>query len=454
MRIMFRSVCFSIWLAFSFTSTFAADQVVEPGETDEAVSEQAREMKVAEKRTGAFEDEQDPKNQLRLIEERNKRLVDNPENGLIPYSPIQPLRDGINEWKEALYGYTNLRVGLAFHTVYANATPVRAGFDRHGWATDMDVIGSWELLDVGKPTQGELFFGIEGRWNYGTQPPQDIGFVNLASAGGIANTYTDYDPTFILRNFYWRQGGPEAGWAYRIGKITVDQIFGISKHLSPVSTFLPNGGTGVFTNALPDSGLGAVGVLYFDDFAYLSGGISDANADRFNWGDISKGDFYKVAELGVRLLPMTTDASYSKFGIWHNDGTSDGSAINGMTGVSGWGYYAILQQELTSDGNLVAVLRYGQGFNGSAVYDRQAGVHLVWYQPSGWFDSEALGVAVNWFDSSAAGARDEVNIEAFYRFPLLPDVDTTLSYQHVHHPALTREIDSADVFLMRFTTSF
>jgi carbohydrate-selective porin OprB len=212
----------------------------------------------------------------------------------------------------------------------------------------------------------------------------------------------------------------------------------------------------MFANAFPDSGFGAVGALYFGDRVYLAGGISDANANRYNWGNVSKGDWYTAAELGVKFLPLTEKATFSKFTIWHTDGTFDGKPINANTGREGWGYSIVLQQELTQDGNLVAVARYGQSFNGAAIFDRQAGLHLVLYNPFGWFepDTEAVGAAVNWIDSAFPGTRKEINFEVFYRFPLFPDVETTLSYQYIHHPAFTTAINSANVVSVRMTTSF
>ncbi len=68
--------------------------------------------------------------------------------------------------------------------------------------------------------------------------------------------------------------------------------------------------------------------------------------------------------------------------------------------------------------------------------------------------NDALGLAFNWVESVVAGSRDEYNLEAFYRFPLVPVVDATLSYQSVFDPALTTEIDQASVFSFRLRTTY
>ena len=63
----------------------------------------------------------------------------------------------------------------------------------------------------------------------------------------------------------------------------------------------------------------------------------------------------------------------------------------------------------------------------SALYDKQAGGHLVLYDPlcsgrfeKAGFNSDLLGVAYNWVQPTGVD-RDESNFEMFYRFPLFPE---------------------------------
>ena len=392
---------------------------------------------------------EDEKNKLAYIRNRAKQT-----NGLIPISPLQPLRDKFTKFNNALYDATHLKLGLSLHTAVQGATEAVPGSADFGGATDMDFVGTWELFNRGEPTLGELYFLVEGRWNYGPIGPQSIGFVSLASAGGTANTYSKYTPTFILRNIYYKQGGKEAGWVYRFGKISPDAMLGTSPHINPNGTFLPNAGTGFFSNALPDSGLGAAGAVYFGENTYLAGVVSDSNGNRFDFGDIGAGDFYKALEFGTVIAPHTANPGQSKFIIWHTDGTKDGTPINGMTGASGWGFAVLLTQELSADGKTVLLARYGRSFNGAAIFDQQVGVHLVLYEPTGAFENDAIGAAFNWIDSASPGTRNEYSLEAFYRFPLSPAVDTTIAYQGVFTPAFTRAFDYSSVFTLRLVTSF
>jgi hypothetical protein len=208
--------------------------------------------------------------------------------------------------------------------------------------------------------------------------------------------------------------------------------------------------------ALPDSGLGAVGAWYFNDRAALAGLISDANGDRTDTGDIDEGDVFKAAELQVKIAPMTPEAPFSKLTLWHTDGTKNGQASNASFGLDGWGFFAMHQQELTADGRALGIFRYGKSFDDSAVYEQQAAAHFLLYEPRllTRLKNDAIGTAVNWAKAQGAGSRSEYNAEVFYRLPLFPEVDTTLSYQSVINPALTREVDHASVFSLRFRVTF
>ena len=398
---------------------------------------------------GFADSREDPKNHFPHAE-----VLAAQSDGLIPFSPLQRLRDSFEAFNEQTERAAHLKFGLAFHTLYQGASKVRPGTDDSGIASTFNYTGRWGLVRRGAPTQGELFFQVEGRWDYGTTPPLVIGLGSIGTAGGTANTYSAYDPTFLLRNLYYRQGSKEAGWVFRIGKITPAQMFLTSRHISPNATYLPIAGTVLISAGFSDSGLGIAGVRYLSDRVYIAGGIIDANADRYNFGDLGAGDFYKAVELGVKIAPLTEKAGFSKVLLWHTDGTKDGQPAEAGTGESGWGFSILAEQELTHDGRLVLLGRYGRSFDKAATFDQQAGVHLLYYDPFDRMGDDVVGTAFNWIDSSVEGTRDEYNWETFYRFPLMPDVDATLSYQAVFDPAFETSYDFSSVFSLRLSTVF
>jgi porin len=396
-------------------------------------------------------DPEDPGQMLNGIQERRAQ-----KGSLFPVSPLKPLHDATGKMWDSIYQATHIKLGLNLNHLVQWASDVLPDTDDWGTDTDMDLVASWELINRGKPTQGKLYFHLEGRWDYGTTGPQTIGFSNVAAAGGTANAFSKYDPTFLIRNLYWQQGSPQSKWAYRIGKITTDSILATSRHISPVTTFLPNAGTGLFVSGYCDSGLGVVGVWHYNERFKILGLVADSNGDRYDFGDISEGDFYTAIELGFKITPRTEKAGFSKLTVWHTDGTKDGQPINANTGLDGWGMTVKLEHELTADGRAVGVLRWGKSWDGAAIYDNQAGVHLLFYDPFGTagMKNDLIGIAGNWVDSAFAGTREEYNVEVFYRFPLFPGLDTRLSYQYVIDPAFNLEFDNASVFSLGFRTVF
>jgi porin len=396
-------------------------------------------------------DPTDPSNAMHEITQRRAQ-----RDSLLGISPLKGLHDVTGQAKDKIYDATHLKLGLMINNLFQGLSDALPDNDKWGATTDLDFLGSWELINRGKPTQGSLFFGLEGRWDYGTTGPQNLGFVSLASQIGTGNAFSAYIPAFIVRNLYWEQGSKEAGWAYRIGKITTDAILATSQHITPVTTFQPNGGTGLFVSGYPDSGLGAVGVWYPNDRFRILGLVSDANGNRFDFGDIGAGDLYKAFELGVKIAPKTEKAGFSKLTLWHNDGTEDGLPINASTGKEGYGVTIKLEHEFTDDGKAIGIVRWGKAWDKSALYDQQAGVHFLLYDPPGpaGMQNDLVGIAGNWAKASAEGARDEYNVEVFYRFPLFAGLDTTLSYQSVINPALTREFDHVSVFSLRIRAVF
>lgn len=394
---------------------------------------------------------QDPSTLLVEIEERRTQ-----NDSVFPASPLGGLRERSGKAKKRLYDATGLQLAFAMTHVLQTVSDSLPNKDHRGAASTSDLVAEWDLLNRGEATRGRIVAHGQGRWDYGTTGPETIGFESVGSAIGTADTFAEYSPTFLLRNLYWRQGSREAGWFYQVGKQTPDGVVSSSQHLASETTFLPSGGTGPFAIALPDSGLGAAGVWFFSDRLALGGIVADANADRFDAGDLGEGDLFTAVELWGQIAPRTSKAGYSKLTIWHTDGTQDGNAANGQLGPSGWGYYLKLEQEMTTDGRAIGILRYGKSFDNSALYDEQAAVHFLLYEPRFLtrLENDVIGAAFNWAKTPIPGTRSEYHFEVFYRFPIFPNVDTSFSYQYIVDPALDLGVDDASVFSFRLRSAF
>jgi porin len=376
-------------------------------------------------------------------------------NSVFPASPFKSMHEASDRRKQKFYEKTHIKLGGSFSHLFQWISESPLGDD--DWATNsnLDAFGTWEIANRGKPNQGQLFIHFQGRWDYGTPGPEVLATYNLGSLNGTANTYSAYIPTFIMRNLYWQQGSEQAGWAYRLGKMTPDATLASSAHFNAATAFMPTVAF-PFSIALTDSGLGAAATWYVNDRFKILGLVSDANADRFNMGDITEGDFFSAIEFATKIAPRTAKAGYSKLTVWHTDETKDGQAVNGHLGPEGWGFFIKHEQELSDDGRAIGILRYGKSYNGTAVYDKQILAHFLLYDPAnvGRLQNDLLGVGVSWAQANVDGARAETNVEIFYRFPIFPQVDMTLSYQALINLALDPDNDYASAFGLRLRTTF
>ena len=390
-----------------------------------------------------------------MLEEIKKSRTEQ-RSALFKVSPLKPLHDATDNWSDEFYKKTNVDVGTSIHHLFQWLSESFEGEDDWGTGTDVDIIARWDVLNRGKPNQSSITFHLESRWNWGTTGPMALGAGSLGMLQNTGNTFDKYVPVTIIRNFYWQTGGAKSKGAIRAGKITPDGIFGTTMHLTPNTACLSFACTGGFAIGVPDSGLGVVGAWHVTDRFKILGAITDSNASRFDWGDIGEGDFFTAIDFGVKIWPITEKAGYSHFTLWHNDGTATGAPNNGSNGPEGWGYHFLHEQELTRDGNLVAVLKYGRSMKESAFYERQATAALVMYEPH-WFGSishDSVGIAYDMIQAVTEGARREHGVELWYRFPLFPSLQTTLHYQAIINPSLDPTNDFASAFSIRFTTAF
>jgi len=391
------------------------------------------------------------------LAEINKRRKD--RNYVIPSQPLENLQKSIDSFQDKLYGAIGLNLGLAVNHLFQGTTAARPDTDDLGMASTAVLVGKLDLVNRDTPSQGEVIFGVEARWDYGTTGPETIGFGSVGSGLGTGDTFAAYEPNpIILREVFWRQGSPEAGWSYRIGKITPDGLLATSEYFDSTTAFLPTGSTGSNAIAFPDSGLGLVTAIYPHPRFRMFGLISDANADRTDFGNINEGDLFTAVEFQAQIAPpQTKDAGYSTLTFWNNPGTANGEPINGSSGLSGWGFFLKHEQELSEDGRHVGILRYGKSFDDSAIlYKQQASIHYVQKNPPDpiGLENDMLGIAVNWIDPTIDDARDEYDFEVFYRMPLFPTVDTSFAYQAIIDPAFNPEDDLAHVFSFRLRKTF
>ena len=127
-------------------------------------------------------DPDDPENAMDGIDERNAQ-----RDSLFGVSPLQSWHDAAQRSKDKIYKASHFKPGLMINHLFQGLSKALPDNDKAGTATNMDIVGTWELTKRGKPNRGNLYFKIQGRWDYGTTGPQNLGFVSLASQIVTAN---------------------------------------------------------------------------------------------------------------------------------------------------------------------------------------------------------------------------------------------------------------------------
>ena len=147
---------------------------------------------------------------------------------------------------------------------------------------------------------------------------------------------------------------------YRVGHNTPDQFLNTPVHINPNATYLPIAVTGGFSLGPPDSGLGLAAEIFVNDRVNLAALVSDADVNRFRFGDVGHGKLFSAAELQGKVSSLTANAGYSKVTVWHNDCTQDRKALNENSGMEGWRIFSSTSRGLSCDGRAVAIGRWGK----------------------------------------------------------------------------------------------
>ena len=69
------------------------------------------------------------------------------------------------------------------------------------------------------------------------------------------------------------------------------------------------------------------------------------------------------------------------------------------------------------------------------------------------FEADVVGLCYDWGQATGAD-RDESDIEVFYRFPLLPEMDATIAYQAIFNPGFNPDRDFGSAISLRFRSTW
>lgn len=374
----------------------------------------------------------------------NKLATTARKNAVFESDFIDPLHQAWDEGTASLYEATGIDLGIDYTVLYQHASNVLPSTDKYGAAGDLDVYGRWDLVDPNGPWAGSFYFSTELRHAMtDTTPAQLRG--NIGSIMGTIDGFGEQD--YLITNAFWRQGSKQAGFMYQIGRMAPDGLINISRYNNPNTNFHPIGLVGSLTISFPGHGFGAAAIAYPTEDTFITAVITDANGQKKNLGALNLGEFFSAVELGYKPNFGGSYEGRHALTFWHVDARS-------QTGVpSGHGFALKLEQELDATGNLTGLLRYSKSFGSASTYDNQASVYLI-MQNISYLENDMLGIGVGWADPTNPTFRNEYIAEAFYRFPLTPRLDMSISLQTILNPAANINIEASTVASVRLRKTF
>ena len=170
-----RAIPFSVMLAGFLSCVMVATagaEAAQPGANQDPQSGSNDDVQRSVMSEGA----EDPENLLLEIGQRRTQ-----KNSLFPVSPLERLHEANDRLADNLYKATHIKLALAFTHLFQWLSESPLGEDEWGTASTLDFLGTWELVDREGPTQGQLFFQLQGRWEYGTTGPERLGAVGLGA---------------------------------------------------------------------------------------------------------------------------------------------------------------------------------------------------------------------------------------------------------------------------------
>lgn len=357
---------------------------------------------------------------------------------------LDPVHQAWEESTAGLYEATGIDLGIDYTVLYQHASKTIPSSDKYGAAGDLDIYGRWDLVDPKGPWAGSFYFATELRHAMTpTTPAQLRG--NIGSILGTIDGFGKQD--YLITNAFWRQGSKQAGFMYQIGRMAPDGLINISRYSNPNTNFHPIGLVGSLTISFPGHGFGAAAIAYPTENTFITALITDANGQKKNLGAFERGEFFSGVELGYKPNFGESYEGRHALTFWHVDARS-------QTGVpTGHGFALKLEQDLDANGNLTGILRYSKSYGSASTYDNQASVYLV-MQNFFHLENDMLGIGLGWADPTNPSFRDEYIGEAFYRFPLTPRLDVSLSLQAIFNPAANLGVDKTTVASVRLRKVF
>jgi porin len=378
-----------------------------------------------------------PDNLTERLIESDKRI-----DALFP-SPLEPLHGLWEKGSRTLNEKAGLDLGLNYTILYQYATEAQG--PNSAAAGDLDFFGRWNLVDLDGHWPGALFFALEWRHSFTSEPPSGLGD-GIGSLWGTTVAYTNQNLSVV--QLYWEQGSFEDGLLGRAGKLDPSLIYDGARYVSQNYAFLSPAFSDTPAMPLPGAGLGFAAAVYPSETIYVLGGLHDANGSRTRGFDsIDKGEFFTAIEVGATPNYGKPGAGLYHITLWYSDSREEEGIPRGR------GIALTLEQEFGEKGNIVPFLRYSYGDGGATAVRQILAMGIGLDEVLGQnHDIACLGLA--WGRPYDSSLRDQYTIETFYRFHLTPHTHLTPDIQTIINPSRAPDQSTVWVFSLRFRTLF
>lgn len=361
--------------------------------------------------------------------------------------------DILKEWdqtKQSIAKRTGFSFGSDYSSQYFNASGVPSSASPTASSGMVRFFGKWELLNRGENTSGTLNWKVEHRHGYEDTAPSGFS-LNAGDVGVTAGPFSDQG--LRLTNLYWRQGLGER-WVSYLGFLDVTDFVDVWALASPWTGFSNlTFSTGSASMALPnDATLGAMLGGWLTDRIYVTGGLTDLNADAGSPFDgfetfFDDNEYFKSVELGWTTSKERFFFDNVHLTLWHVD------EISATGNPDGWGVN--FSASTWIDELWMPFLRGGFAEDGGSLLETSistgAAINLRNQQ-------DLLGLAANWGQPNEStfgpGLDDQFGVELFYRLQLTQALRVTPSVQLLFDPALNPDDDFVPMFGLRGVLTF
>jgi porin len=350
--------------------------------------------------------------------------------------------EGYNAWKKRLEDRTGLSFGIDNQTQYLGTNSNRTPSDAA--SNVFRVYGTWTAVGRGTANDGALVFKFENRSAIGNNISTQALGPSLGYAGAFSSTFSDTG--WVLTNLYWRQRFAGGRGSFVIGQVDVYDYVNVNAVSSPWNAFTNLEFEQQSTFAGPSQGLGVALLWRLDDNWAILGGIANANGDPSDPVESARtlfetGETFK--HLGVGWSPEWGDRTNQllQLTVWQIDerakaGVPEGHGLSfaASARVDAWrpffraGY---------ADG---AGTQLDRSVSAGTTYDARGGKDLA-------------GIGLNW-GRAPDSSRDQLTMEAFYRWEATDFLEITPQLQYIANPANDPGTDDILVLGLRVRVVF